>query len=229
MTIESWINRREIIMKGLFITFEGPDGSGKTTQIQLLKKHLQKKGYDAVLTREPGGTFISEKIRKIILDTAHTEMDDITEALLYAASRAQHVAELILPSLNSGKTVICDRFVDSSIVYQGYGRKLGDSVRIINDIAIRGCKPDATFLLKVDPRVLLQRRAEGELDRLELEAMSYHQAVYQGYIELEKQNKERIIGIDATRSAEEISRDICSRIDALIEVKSNENLEQQLR
>ncbi len=204
-------------MRGLFITFEGPDGSGKTTQIQLLKQHLETRGYEAILTREPGGTVISEKIRSIILDRAHTEMDPVAEALLYAASRAQHVAELILPNLEKGKTVICDRFVDSSIVYQGYGRKLGESVRIINDIAIRGCMPDATFLLKVDPALLMSRRPEAEMDRLDLEKLEYHQAVYNGYLALEEQYPGRITGIDASRGIEAISRDICNSIDRLID------------
>jgi dTMP kinase len=203
-------------MKGLFITFEGPDGSGKTTQIELLKKYLERKGYPAILTREPGGTVISEKIRTIILDRAHTEMDYMTEALLYAAARAQHVAEVILPSLEKGMTVICDRFVDSSIVYQGYGRKLGDSVRIINEFAVRGRMPDATFLLKVDPAVLLERRREEEMDRLDLEEIDYHRTVFRAYMELEKQYPDRITGIDATRSIGEISADICNRIDRLI-------------
>lgn len=207
-------------MKGLFITFEGPDGSGKTTQIQKLKEHLEHKGYEAVLTREPGGTEISEKIREIILDKTHTDMDYVAEALLYAASRAQHVAELIQPNLSKGTTVICDRFVDSSIAYQGYGRHLGDCVKVINDIAVRGCIPDATFLLKVDPSVLTCRRSTGEMDRLELEKMDYHQSVYQAYLILEKQYPERIIGIDATRSISEVSEDIFKRIDSLIEEKA---------
>jgi dTMP kinase len=207
-------------MRGLFITFEGPDGSGKTTQIQMLKKHLEDKGYKAVLTREPGGTEISEKIREIILDKSHTEMDYIAEALLYAASRAQHVAELIIPNLDRGTTVICDRFVDSSIAYQGAGRHLGDCVRVINEIAIRGCMPDATFLLKVDPSLLVDRRNANEMDRLELEKIDYHQQVYQAYLNLEKQFPDRIIGIDASRSISEISRDILARVDLLIQMRS---------
>ena len=209
-------------MKGLFITFEGPDGSGKTTQIKRLKEYIEEKGYEAVLTREPGGTKISEKIREIILDKTHVEMDYVTEALLYAASRAQHVAELIQPNLDKGITVICDRFVDSSIAYQGYGRHLGDSVKIINDIAIRGCVPDATFLLKVDPKLLVNRRSLGEMDRLELEKIEYHQAVYQAYLILEKQYPDRIIGIDANRSISEVSEEILRRIDFLILAKAKE-------
>jgi len=194
--------------RGLFITFEGPDGSGKTTQIQRLKTFIESKGYDAVLTREPGGTAISEKIREIVLDKNNTEMDPMTEALLYAAARAQHVAQVIRPALEAGKTVICDRFMDSSIVYQGYGRNLGDCVRIINEFAVRGCFPDITFLLKVDPEIGKRRIKADELDRLELEELDYHRAVFQAYEELEKKYPERIIGIDGSRSIDEISKEI---------------------
>jgi dTMP kinase len=202
--------------RGLFITFEGPDGSGKTTQIERLRAFISEKGYDAILTREPGGTAISEKIREIILDKNNMEMDYMTEALLYAASRAQHVAQVIKPALESGKTVICDRFMDSSIVYQGYGRKLGDCVRVINEYAVGGCFPDITFLLKVDPAVGKNRIKAEEQDRLELEKLEYHLRVYQAYEELEKQYPERIIGIDASRSIEEISGEIQEHIDRLL-------------
>ncbi|MBQ5798030.1 MAG: dTMP kinase, partial [Firmicutes bacterium] len=124
--------------RGLFITFEGPDGSGKTTQIHLLKEWLEAKGYQCVLSREPGGTIISEKIREIILDKEHKEMDSRAEALLYAAARAQHVAQVIEPALAAGTMVICDRFTDSSMAYQAYGRGLGDGVRVINEFATGG-------------------------------------------------------------------------------------------
>ncbi|WP_432667647.1 dTMP kinase [Wukongibacter baidiensis] len=198
------------MMKGIFITFEGPDGSGKTTQIKLLEKYFKEKGYDILITREPGGTNISEQIRSVILDKNNTEMDNVTEALLYAASRAQHVAELIKPALIEGKAIICDRFVDSSIVYQGIGRNLGiDFVKEINDMAIRGTQPDITFLLKVSPKVGLSRRySSDECDRLDMEKLDFHDQVYQGYLELEKLYPERIIGIDASNSIEEIHRDI---------------------
>lgn len=207
------------MVKGLFITFEGPDGSGKTTQIERLKVFLNEKGYDAVLTREPGGTAISEKIREIILDKNNSEMDHMTEALLYAASRAQHVAEVIRPALEQGRTVICDRFMDSSIVYQGYGRKLGDCVRIINEYAVRGCLPDITFLLKVDPAVGKNRIKTDEQDRLELEKLEYHMEVFRAYQELEKSYPERIIGIDASRSIDEISIEIKSHIEGILKLK----------
>jgi len=136
------------VNKGLFITIEGPDGAGKSTQIIFIKKFLEEKGYEVLLTREPGGTVIGEKIRGLLLDKSHQEMSDITEALLYAASRAQHVAELIIPALSEGKIVLCDRFVDSSIVYQGKGRGLGlESITNINDFATCGLKPNLTILL----------------------------------------------------------------------------------
>ncbi len=202
--------------RGLFITFEGPDGSGKTTQIEKLRTHIIEKGYDAILTREPGGTAISEKIREIILDKHNMEMDYMTEALLYAASRAQHVAQVIKPALAEGRAVICDRFMDSSIVYQGYGRKLGDCVRVINEYAVNGSFPDITFLLKVDPEIGKGRIKAEEQDRLELEKMDYHKAVFQAYEELEKQYPERIIGIDASRGIDEISKEIQEHIDRLL-------------
>ena len=202
--------------RGLFITFEGPDGSGKTTQIERLKTFIQNKGYDAILTREPGGTIISEKIRELVLDKSHMEMDYMTEALLYAAARAQHVTQVIKPALDAGRTVICDRFMDSSIVYQGYGRKLGDCVRIINEYAVRGCFPDITFLLKVDPEIGKNRIKADDQDRLELEKLDYHRAVFHAYEELEKMYPERIIGIDAGRSIDEISKEIQKHIDRLL-------------
>ena len=202
--------------RGLFITFEGPDGSGKTTQIERLRSFIEEKGYDAVLTREPGGTAISEKIREIILDKNNIEMDYMTETLLYAASRAQHVAQVIKPALESGRAVICDRFMDSSIVYQGYGRKLGDCVRIINEFAVSGCLPDITFLLKVDPEVGKGRIKADEQDRLEMEKLDYHRAVYKAYEELEQQYPERIIAIKADRSIDEISEEIQKHIDCIL-------------
>lgn len=202
--------------RGLFITFEGPDGSGKTTQIERLKTFIQSKGYDAILTREPGGTLISEKLREIVLDKNYMEMDYMTEALLYAAARAQHVAQVIKPALESGRTVICDRFMDSSIVYQGYGRKLGDCVRIINEFAVRGCFPDITFLLKLDPEIGKGRIKVDAQDRLELEKLDYHREVFQAYEELERRYPERIIGIDAGRSIDEISDEIQEQIERLL-------------
>lgn len=199
---------------GIFITLEGPDGSGKSTQIRLLSDYLEKNGYQVVRTREPGGTPISEKIRDIILDIKHSEMDPVTEALLYAAARAQHVAQVVIPNLKSGKIVISDRFIDSSIVYQGFGRNLGDCVKVINDIAIRGCMPDVTFLLKLDPQIGCSRI--GRPDRLEREKMEYHNAVYQAYLKLEREYPDRIIGIDANQTIDKIHCDIKKYTDKLL-------------
>lgn len=197
-------------MKGIFITFEGPDGSGKTTQIKLLEKYFKENGYDILITREPGGTDISEQVRSVILDKNNTEMDRITEALLYAASRAQHVAQVIKPALLKGKAIICDRFVDSSIVYQGIGRNLGiDFVKGINDMATQGIEPDITFLMKISPNEALGRKfSSDECNRLDMEKLEFHNEVYEGYLELENLYPKRIIGIDATRSIEEICDEI---------------------
>jgi len=200
--------------RGLFISIEGPDGSGKSTQIRLLKEFLDESGLEAILTREPGGTVISEKIRQLILDKQHTEMDPMTEALLYAASRAQHVAEVIKPAIKTGKTVICDRFVDSSIAYQGYGRQLGDAVRIINEYAVAGCMPDITFLLKVEPSIGKERIKEEEQDRLEKEKLDFHNAVFQGYLDLERIYKDRIIG--AAKDIDAISNEIILHIRKIL-------------
>lgn len=195
--------------KGYFITFEGPDGSGKSTQIGLLKEFLEIKGFDVLETREPGGTRISEKIRDIILDTENTEMNPVTEALLYAASRAQHVHEVIKPAISEGKIVICDRYVDSSIVYQGVARGLGiEAVSRINSIAIQGVMPDLTFLFDMDPEAALNRKvSDSGGDRLELEDIKFHKMVYNGYREISRDNK-RMRPIDAARSVDRIHSDI---------------------
>lgn len=203
-------------MEGLFITIEGPDGSGKSTQIKRIREFFETRGKETIITREPGGTVISEKIREIILDKNHTEMDYMTETLLYAASRAQHVAQVIKPSLEKGKIVICDRFVDSSIAYQGYGRGLGESVEIINSYAVAGCMPDITFLMKLSPAVGKGRISTDEQDRLEKEALEFHERVFEGYLNLEKKCPERIVGIDASKSIDEISRDIEECLENLI-------------
>ena len=202
--------------KGLFISIEGPDGSGKSTQIENIKKFFADKNIDIIFTREPGGTAIGERIREIILDKNCREMDPVTEAMLYAAARAQHVAQVIRPALADGRIVICDRFVDSSVAYQGYGRKLGESVSVINKYAVEECMPDATFLMKLDPRVGRGRIDEKQQDRLEMEKDAFHLAVFEGYLELEKQYPDRIIGIDAARSIEEIKLDIYSKLEDLL-------------
>ena len=186
--------------QGIFITFEGSDGSGKSTQFRLFSEYLKENGHDVVLTREPGGTAISEKIRSIILDPINKEMDPMTEALLFASSRAQHVEQLIRPSLEEGKIVLCDRFMDSSIAYQGYGRGLGDCVRIINEYAIGGLQPDITFYLDLDPDAGRRRNINaGKTDRMEQEKMDFHRRVYNGYRELSEIYKDRFVCIDASQ------------------------------
>ncbi|MDR2356373.1 MAG: dTMP kinase [Clostridiales Family XIII bacterium] len=205
--------------KGLFVSMEGPDSSGKSTQIQLLQHHLKQTGRDAIVAREPGGTAIGERIRAVVLDNAHPEMDPLTEALLYAASRAQMVSQLILPALAAGKTVLCDRFVDSSIAYQGGGRRLGEVVDRINAYAVRDCMPDITFLLKIEPETAERRRSACRNDRIENEGPAYHEAVYEAFLALEKAHPHRIVGIDGTRSMREISAMITARVDALLREK----------
>ena len=153
--------------RGIFISIEGPDGSGKSTQIKNIKDYFEGKQFEVVFTREPGGTAIGERIRDIILDKNCKEMDYMTEAMLYAAARAQHVSEVIEPALAAGKVVICDRFVDSSIAYQGYGRKLGEAVAVINGYAVKGCMPDLTLLFKLDPSVGKDRIRVDQQDRLD--------------------------------------------------------------
>ena len=200
---------------GLFITMEGPDGSGKSTQIEAIKNFLEKRGEKIVITREPGGTSISEKIRELLLDRENSEMDPMAEALLYAAARAQHVAQVIRPALEEGTHVICDRFIDSSIAYQGYGRMLGDSVAIINAYAVNECVPDVTFFMKLNPEVGKSRIKTSDQDRIEMEKIDFHNRVFAGYEALEY--PDRIVGIDATRNIEEISSEIISHLERLLD------------
>lgn len=204
--------------KGLFITIEGLDGAGKSTQIHFMKEFLEKRGLTVLLTREPGGTPIGEKIRDIILDKNHLEMASTTEALLYAASRAQHVAEVILPALDRGEIVLCDRFVDSSMVYQGRGRNLGyDTVKKINDFATQGLEPDLTIFFDIHPEISLQRiNTRGKGDRLEQEKFSFHHAVYEGYMDLAKMYSHRIKIVRADRDIQEIRSDIEKMLKELL-------------
>ncbi len=203
--------------KGLFITIEGPDGSGKSTQIQFMKEYFEANGISCLFTREPGGTIIGEKLRSIILDKENAEMCDMTEALLYAASRAQHVEELIKPALEAGKVVVCDRFIDSSIAYQGYGRELGDAVRVINEYAVCGCMPDLTFLMLLDPSIGKSRICADVQDRLELEKIEFHNRVYEGYQEIAKLYADRFACINAARAKEEIREDIIGNLEQVLQ------------
>ena len=199
-------------MSGIFISFEGPDGAGKTTALEkllpLLKERTDK---EVVLSREPGGSIIAEKIRKIILDIHDEEMDPRTEALLYAAARRQHLVDAVLPALEEGKVMLSDRFVDSSIAYQGGGRQIGTKeVGEINDFAIDGHLPDLTVYFDVTPDVGLGRIRkdhEGAMDRLEKEALSFHQRVYDSYMEIVKNNPDRIKTVDAAQPVEKVVDD----------------------
>ena len=189
----------------MFITFEGPDGSGKSTIIQKVYDYLIENNYDVIKTREPGGSPIAEKIRNLILDTENTKMGYRTEALLYAASRAQHVEETILPALDENKIVLCDRFLISSLAYQGVGRDLGiENVRKINEFAINGVYPDFVLFFDVDPITTLKRKSSLDTaDRLEKEGNNFHERVYNGYKEILNSEKNIEI-IDATQSVEDV-------------------------
>jgi len=209
--------------KGLFITFEGLDGAGKSTQIQKVKEIFEQKGFEVVLTREPGGTDISEKIRKIILDNDNDEMSFVTEALLYAASRAQHVQQKIKPALEDGKVVVCDRYVHSSIAYQGYGRQLGaEKVMEINSHAIDDIMPDISFFILLPSDKALERlkNSNRELDRLEVEEIDFFLRIENGYNCIAEEY-DNIIKIDASKSVNEIAHIIYDKIFVEIEKWKN--------
>lgn len=198
-------------MRGRLITLEGPDGSGKTTQLLHLTCWLTDQGYTVLKTREPGGTQIGERIRVLLHDTVHTEMVAHTEILLYSASRAQLVAEVIRPALEEGTIVLCDRYFDSTYAYQGYGRGLSlDDLQTITEFAVQGLVPDLTVYLDVPPEVGLQRRAQsGEaLNRLDRETLAFHTRVRDGYLALVNAEPARWSVIDATRSIDEVQHDI---------------------
>ncbi len=205
-------------MQGIFISMEGPDGSGKSTQIELLKAYLEDKGYEIIITREPGGTVISEDIRRIILNKDYAEMGYMTEALLYASARAQLVTEVIKPALEEGKAVISDRFVDSSAVYQGMARGLGvETTYQINSYAIQGIMPQLTIHLDLPASVGISRKKnQAELDRMELEAIDFHERVAEGYRKLASLDPARIKTIDATMSIEDIHAKIVDYVEPLV-------------
>lgn len=197
-------------MKGKFITFEGCEGSGKSTQVALFKEYLEKNNIDYIFTREPGGTDISEKIRKVILDIENKEMTDECEALLYASSRAQLISQKILPSLGEGKLVLCDRYIDSSLAYQAYARGLGEEfVKNINSFAINNCMPNYTIFLNISPKeAFLRKGGMDKDDRLEQSGIDFHERVYKGYLKLLEDYSDRIISIDAHGSIEDIHNKI---------------------
>lgn len=206
-------------MNGKFIVFEGPDGAGKTTIIKKVKEILEKQDLSISYYREPGGTDISEKIRSIIIDNDNYLMDPKTEALLFASSRAQLVAEKIIPDLKEGKIVICDRFVMSSLLYQGLGRNLGiDNIKNINDFATGGIKPDLTLFFNIDYKTALERkRANFSPDRLENEDFSFHKTIFDGYLEMADLYKDEIVMVDARKSIEDLTSDVMDIINQLLE------------
>ena len=208
-------------MKGLFIVMEGPDGSGKTTQINLLKEYLEEAGYECLITRAPGGTVIGEEIRQLILNPEHKEMSPVTEMLLYAASRAQLVHEVIGPALEEGKIVISDRFVDSSIVYQGIARKLGIStVSAVNAPGIGIYRPDGIFFIDLSEAEGLRRKKEQKnLDRMEQEGIDFHHMVSEGYRKV-LSGRPEVMKIDGGRSIDTIQKKIRNHVDELLKKKN---------
>jgi len=206
--------------KGTFITVEGPDGAGKTTVLNIIAEELAAEGYPIVQTREPGGSPIAEKIRQIVLDKKHTEMDPRTEALLYAAARRQHLIEKIIPALEKGNIVLCDRFIDASIVYQGFARKIGiDEVLKINRFAIENTMPDLTIYFDIEPKIGLERiqkHRQGEMNRLDLETMEFHKMVREGYLQLLDRFPDRIKKVMADRPIEEVKTEAKKLILSLL-------------
>lgn len=195
--------------KGYFVTLEGGEGSGKSTQLKLLEDYLDKGGYDVIYTREPGGTPISEEIRKILLGGKNVEMSDETEALLFAAARAQHIKEKILPAIVEGKTVVCDRYVHSSLVYQGYARGLGEFVEKVNSYALENCMPDVTIFLDITPERAFARKGGADADdRLEQSGIDFHRRVYDGYVRMAEKFPDHFVRVNADRGIDEVFAEI---------------------
>ena len=202
------------MMQGLFITFEGPDGCGKTTQMKLLAEYFEKKGKEVVLTREPGGKGLGEKVREILLNY-DGEVSDRCESFLFLADRAQNIDIIVNPAVKEGKIVLCDRHIDSTVAYQGYGRGLNiDRINMLNNLATNGKKPDLTLVFDVDVETSMKRVGK-EKDRMESAGIDFHNRVRKGYLELARQEPKRIKVLDATKSIEEIHKDV---INILAEV-----------
>jgi dTMP kinase len=204
---------------GLFIAFEGGDGAGKSTQAAELARALEARGMTVLRTREPGGTPIGEKLRSLVLDHGHGHIDAHTEALIFAASRAAHASQIIRPALGRGETVLTDRYIDSSVAYQGAGRSLGaDAVRSINEWATSGLLPDLTVLLDVDPAVGRQRRTSGDAaeDRLESEADDFHTRIRDAFLSLAAARPERYLVLPAHLPVADLAARILARVDALL-------------
>ena len=194
--------------QGMFITFEGPEGAGKTTVLNKLSVVLQEQGHKVLQTREPGGISISEQIREVLLNKDNVSMDERTEALLYAAARRQHLVEKVLPALEEGYMVLCDRFIDSSLAYQGYARGLGvESVYQINRFAIGETMPNLTLYFDIDPKeglARIQSNQDREVNRLDMEKLSFHEKVREGYLMLVDRFPERIKVVDASASIDKV-------------------------
>ncbi len=208
-------------MRGRFITFEGGEGSGKTSAIELLSEYLKSKGYDVLVTREPGGINIAEQIRQVILNKDNVEMDELTETYLFAASRRQHLMEKVVPALERGTIVLCDRFVDSSVVYQGYARGIGmELVENINKIVINGYMPDLTLFFDVKPETGMKRILENlrKVNRLDLETKEFHNKVYDGYHMLTKKH-DRIKTIDGECSKTEVFNQTVNIVEKFLNAK----------
>ena len=200
-------------MKKLFITFEGGEGSGKTTQINLLKDYFVSKNYSVTTTREPGGSLICEQIRNVLKDGNNGVMGKMTELLLFSAARSQHAEDIIVPALNKGDVVLCDRFYDSSIVYQGYGRGLGEkTVRAVTKLAIGNLEPSLTFYLNIDPESAFKRKNGPDNDRFEKSGLEFHKTVQAGYLRLAKSEK-RIKVIDANKPIEQVFEQIVAVLE----------------
>ncbi|MBD8038687.1 dTMP kinase [Solibacillus sp. A46] len=208
------------MQRNLFITFEGGEGAGKTSVLKAIGDRLKERQIDALLTREPGGIEIAEKIRAVILDPTHTEMHERTEALLYAAARAQHFYEKIVPALDKGKHVLCDRFIDSSLAYQGYAREIGvNEVLAINEFAIGKRLPDVTIFFNISPEKGLARihtTRTDELNRLDVESLGFHEKVYEGYGEAMRRYPERFKIINADQELEQVIEDVWMILNPLL-------------
>ncbi len=196
--------------EGIFISFEGVEGTGKSTQARMLASELKDLGYEVVLTAEPGGTAIGKQIRTLLMDVEHSHLDPVVELLLYGADRRQHIAEVIAPALASGKVVITDRYSDSTRAYQGVARDLGnDLIDTLDRIATGGLKPNLTFLLDLDVEEGLRRNREGgKVDRFELEDVQFHQAVREGFLAIQQKEPERVKLVNATKSLEKVSKEV---------------------
>lgn len=200
------------MMNGKFITFEGCDGCGKSTQLRLLSEYLTREGIAHIFTREPGGGKISEQIREILLNGKNAEMTDECEALLYAAARMQHLSDRVIPALNEGKLVVCDRYVDSSLAYQGYARGMGtEFIGSINKLALEKYAPDLTVFIDLTPEeAFLRKHGADENDRLEQAGMEFHRKVYQGYKAIAKAYPERIVCVNGRQTPQEIFAEVLS-------------------